>query len=112
MSVPKDLFISSNEIEFPLELACMGMILLLNRFCVDTVTLPIILDSPMRGMSPSPGEDVLAFTKYLKSTIVKPPENWLELHGDSLESWQVYNENILVQTVREQQQRPKIITKE
>ena len=43
-------------------------------------------------------------TKYLKAALVTPSLPWLELHGPSLESWQVYNENVIINTLKETEQ--------
>lgn len=42
--------------------------------------------------------------KHLKAQIIEPPENWIELHGDDIDSWTAYNANALVQAVRQLQQ--------
>lgn len=35
--------------------------------------------------------------KFAKANLVKPTEQWLSLHGDSLASYHVYNTNLLLQ---------------
>jgi len=48
-------------------------------------------------------DDKLAIeTKYLKANLVTPTPQWLELHGDSLTSYQIYNTNVLVQNATRQ----------
>lgn len=38
--------------------------------------------------------------KYLKSKLITPTDLWTDQHGDSLDSWQVYNTAVLVEEVK------------
>lgn len=44
--------------------------------------------------------------RYQKATLIKPNAEWIEAHGDSLESHQTYNLNLLIANVRNKQKIP------
>jgi len=46
--------------------------------------------------------------KHLKAKMTPPTDAWVELYGDSMESWQAHNINLIIQVLNSEQKHDRM----